>query len=454
MQRTAIGTAVVFWFALLGAVSAQVARPATNLTLVTDRPQAVYSAGEKVGFVVAVDEGGRPVHQGKVAYRLTIDGAKQLASGTVDLSETGAVIHGSLSEPGFLQCQVMYRSGTKELLSGLAAAAVDPKKIPPSLPVPEDFDEFWRQQKARLAAVPLRPVLTPVAAADRTVECFDVQTPCVGPEPMSGYFSRPKGARPRSLPAVLFVHGAGVRSSILGGAAATAHAGALAMDINAHGIPNGKPAEYYEQLSQTTLKGYPARGREHRETCYFLGMFLRLVRAIDFLTRQPEWDGAVVAVSGASQGGGQAIAAAGLDPRVTFISSGVPAICDHSGGAIGRINGWPKLVPNGPDGKPDAKILEVARYFDGMNFATRTKAEAIFSVGFIDVTCAPTSVYAMYNNYSGPKQMIEKPLMGHAQPRDVSEAMHKALWEHIRRMKEEKSKGMSLSALGNNSHNL
>ena len=303
------------------------------------------------------------------------------------------------------------------------------------MPVPDDFDAFWSEQKAKLAAVPIKPALTPVAWADKKVECFDVQVPCAGGMPVSGYFARPRGAKPKSLPAILYVHGAGVRSSVLGAAAGAARAGALGMDINAHGIPNGKPASYYEELSRTSLSGYTTRGRESRDTCYFLGMFLRLVRAIDFLTSQPEWDGVVVAVSGASQGGGQAIAAAGLDPRVTFFASGVPAICDHTGSAIGRINGWPKLVPNGPDGKPDPKILQAARYFDCMNMATRAKAEAIFSIGFIDVVCPPTTDYATYNNYAGKKQVINKPLMGHAQPGDISQAFDKALWEHIRRMK-------------------
>jgi cephalosporin-C deacetylase-like acetyl esterase len=167
-------------------------------------------------------------------------------------------------------------------------------------------------------------------------------------------------------------------------------------------------------------------------------MFLRLIRAIDFLTSQPEWDGVVVCVSGASQGGGQSIAAAGLDPRVTFIATGVPAICDHSGQAVGRINGWPKLVPNDATGKPDPKVLQESRYFDCMNLATRAKAEAIFSVGFIDTTCPPTSVYATYNNYAGKKQILNKPLMGHAQPHEVVEVFHNVMWEHIRRMTTEK----------------
>lgn len=438
MRRLTCCWSVVLWFGLCGVVLAQAAEPKFKLSVATDRPDALYGLGDKVGFVVTLEADGRPVREGQVTYSLTIDGAKQVAADTLKLDQERPVIQGSLAEPGFLLCRVTYRVGPKQTLSGLAGAGVDPLKIPPSLPVPDDFDEFWSQQKVRLKAVPMKPALTPAAWANKSVECFDVRVPCEGSAPVSGYFARPKEAKPKSLPAILFVHGAGVRSAILGAAAGAAREGALGMDINAHGIPNGKPAKYYEELSRTTLKDYRFSGRESRETCYFLGMFLRLIRAIDFLTSQPEWDGVVVCVSGASQGGGQSIAAAGLDPRVTFIATGVPAICDHSGQAIGRINGWPKLVPNDAAGKPEPKALQAARYFDCMNLATRAKAEAIFSVGFIDVTCPPTSVYATYNNYAGKRQILNKPLMGHAQPSEVGQVFHQAIWEHIRRMKAEK----------------
>ena len=65
-------------------------------------------------------------------------------------------------------------------------------------------------------------------------------------------------------------------------------------------------------------------------------------------------------------------------------------------------------------GWPDAKVLETSRYFDAMNFAARTKADALVSVGFIDGICRPTSVYAAYNDLPGKKEMLNKPLMNHA----------------------------------------
>jgi cephalosporin-C deacetylase-like acetyl esterase len=229
-----------------------------------------------------------------------------------------------------------------------------------------------------------------------------------------------------------------VRTSNRGGTLEWAQKGFLAMDINAHGILNDQSDQFYNDLANGELKDYPFRGRESRETVYFLGMFLRELRAIDFLTAQPEWDGRTVVLFGGSQGGAQAIVAAGLDSRVTFFAALVPAMCDHTGGAVGRISGWPKLVPTGPDGKPDAQVLQVARYYDAMNFATRTKAAGFVTVGFIDTTCPPTSVYAAYNAIRGEKEIFNDPPSTHAISPKSLQAARDAVLKHVEAMKQRK----------------
>lgn len=263
------------------------------------------------------------------------------------------------------------------------------------------------------------------ATADR-IECgiedidfFDVKVSSVDQIPVSGYLAKPKGASAGSLPAVLIVHGAGVRSA---GRDVASHAqhGLLALDINAHGIPNDRPAEFYESLSAGDLRDYRSRGREHRETIYFLGMFLRVKRALDYLASQPEWDGKILVCRGSSQGGAQAIAGAGLDGRVTGLIAGVPAMCDHTGSVIGRASGWPKFVLPTDSEAVRNRVIEASRYFDMVNFASRTDTEAIFSVGFIDGACNPTTVYAAYNNCTGRKEIINRPHMGHEAPEDIN----------------------------------
>ena len=431
--RIAVLTALFATQLLVGAHShaaEKAPEPKITIKVTTHRASATYRKRESVFFSIDVRKGDKPLSEGAVNYIINDEGPNQIRKGTLKLTGKPLKLEESMATAGFLRCVVTHQPKSGRAVRGIGAAAIAPLEIGLSLPVPDDFDSFWKKQKAALAEVPMESTLTPVEDADKSIEIFDAQIDSIGDVPVSGYFGRPKKAAKGSLPIVLWVHGAGVRSSSRGNAIKGAREGFLSMDINAHGIPNGKPGKFYSALSAGKLKNYRHEGREDRDTVYFHGMFLRIVRALDFLTAQPEWNGKVVAVIGHSQGGAQALVAGGLDPRVTFIGSGVPAMCDHSGRAANRINGWPKIVPMGKDGKPDPAILEAARYYDAVNFASRFKGEAILSAGFIDTTCPPTTCYAAYNQLKGRKHMIDKPQMGHAAPRDVQDAFWAAAKKH------------------------
>lgn len=411
------------------------APPTLALKVTTDRADALYHAGDTVTFTIeAKQPDGKPANDDATAVCvLSKDGVNPQLPQKIKLINGKGTITGTLNEPGFLLLRASI-----DKTSASAGAGFDPLNIKPSMPVPDDFDSFWAAQKAALAKVPVKSQLTPVVTNPvKDTEAFDVQVECVG-APVSGYFGRPLGAKPKSLPAILFVHGAGVRSSSLGSVAwSVREGGMLSLDINAHGIPNGKPASFYTDQANGPLKDYRFVGRDDREKNYFKGMFLRVIRAIDFLTSQPEWDGKTMIVYGSSQGGFQAFAAAGLDERVTFICAGVPAGCDHSGVVVNRVNGWPKLVPNNADGKPDAAALHTARYFDNVNFATRAKCKgAAVTVGFIDTTCPPTGVYAAYNALTIPKKIHADVLAGHTNTPAAMQFMTDAALAHVRAMRQ------------------
>lgn len=425
---------IAFMAAPLVALPAQdssVAAPAITLKVTADREDALYKAGETATFKIEAVQDGKPLGDGKIDCVFSKDGWQPRPSQTVVVKDGKATLAGKLDEPGFLLLRVKTGKTT-----ALAGAGYDPLQLKPSTPVPDDFDQFWAAQKAALANVPLKSMLTTVDAPAKEMEAFDVQIDCLD-KAVSGYFGRPQNAKPKSLPAILFVHGAGVRSSNLGNTQwAIKEGGMLALDINAHGIPNGKPAEFYTALAEGELKDYRSFGNKDREQCYFKGMFLRMIRGIDFLTAQPEWDGKTVIVYGTSQGGFQALVAAGLDPRVTFICAGVPAGCDHTGSAANRISGWPKFVPDNTEGKPDPLALETSRYFDCVNFATRAKCKgAAVTVGFIDTTCPPTSVYAAYNALPIPKSIHADVDAGHTNTPAATKFMQEAAYKHVREMK-------------------
>lgn len=406
---------------------AKKAVPDYTVAVAADRSDALYSIGQRVVFTITVTHRGQPAAASDAEWTLSKDGVSPTQRGKVRLQQGRGTVSGLLDEAGFLQCRVAVEI-QGEKLSGVAAAGISPLEIPPSAPTPEDFDAFWQAKKQALAAVPGKANLAPVASGRDGVEAFDLKVESLG-APVSGYFARPTGAKPRSLPAVLTVHGAGVRSAGLSTAMNWAREGALAIDLNAHGIPNGRDGSFYEALAAGELKDYRRHGLESRDRVYFLGMFLRLVRAIDFLTNQPEWDGRTVVVSGSSQGGAQAIAAAGIDQRVSFFVAGVPAMADHTGSLANRIAGWPKFIAAGETSGAD--VVQVVKYYDAVNFAARAKAPGFFTVGFIDTTCPPTSVYAAYNALKAPKEIFNDITSGHTNTPAASAAMRSAVLRHL-----------------------
>lgn len=344
---------------------------------------------------------------GKLDYRFLWNSVKELHKGQVTMKNGTAEVSRELVEPGCLILEVT--SGDQKAEIGVTC---DPFAIEPSRPAPKDFDVFWEKEKAALAKVPMNARLVPVAEP-RTVnygpdvECFDLTLDCTGSKPVRGYYARPKKARSRSLPAFLSLHSAGVRDSNLQAAWHRAKLNHIALDINAHGLPNGKPNEFYSSQLAGPLSGYSSRGIESRDTFYFKGMYLRIVRAIDFLTAQPEWNGEVLIAAGSSQGGGQSLVAGGIDPRVTEIRAAVPAFCDFTGGEVGRQPGWPGWIAK------TEKARDTVSYYDACHFAAHFKGKADIVVGLVDHTCPPTGILAAFNQLAGEKSIVIQPTRGH-----------------------------------------
>ena len=231
--------------AVVAGTSLLAAEPAYRLQVATDRASAIYQTGETARFVITVTHAGEAVSTGTVSYAVddfVTDNPppNDYPRGQLELADKPPAVPVTSESPIFLRCVVRFQTPEGKKLMAAAGAGFSPLKIGPSLPVPDDFDRFWADQKKQLAEVPLDPKLTPVEQSDATIECFDVQVACLGGAPVSGYLGMPKDAKPKSLPAILWVHGAGVRSSSLGSAVKGAQAGMLSMDINAHGMGSGE----------------------------------------------------------------------------------------------------------------------------------------------------------------------------------------------------------------------
>ncbi|MDR0794683.1 MAG: acetylxylan esterase [Tannerella sp.] len=85
-----------------------------------------------------------------------------------------------------------------------------------------------------------------------------------------------------------------------------------------------------------------------------------------------------------------------------FLAAQYPALCDFAGYLNNRAGGWPRYFRNA---KPKPGEIETLAYFDVVNFARRVKVPGWYTLGFNDVTCPPTSMYAAYNVIPGTKDL-------------------------------------------------
>jgi cephalosporin-C deacetylase len=392
-----------------------------QISVAPDHADWTYAPGEPVKFTIDVTRDGQPVADASVSYEV---GPEMLPATkrTVTLSGGSAVIDGgTLDVPGFLRCTVTVEADGKTY-KGLATAGFSPEKIKFTQTEPPDFDAFWDAGKAELAKVPLDPQLTPLPdSSNDKVAVYHVSFRNIGGTPWNNLYARVYGIlcvpkAPGKYPAVLNVPGAGVRP--YSGNRGLAERGVITLQIGIHGIPVNLPKELYDQLGAGALNGYNVFNLDNRDAYYYRRVYLGCVRANDFLTSLPEYDGENLVVMGGSQGGQLSIVTAALDPRVKALAAMYPAYCDVTGYLNGRAGGWPHMMRPSSNGTPSRHAtpekIAVTSYYDVVNFARRLAVPGHYSWGYNDVTCPPTSIYAAYNVITAPKFLTVAVEAGHA----------------------------------------
>lgn len=419
------------WLACAGAMAlAQTQVGRIEVLVAPDRPDWVYAPGEKVTFLIRAVRNGSDVVGAQVTYSV---GPEMLPPTVTQSSVVGRdglrVDGGTLAAPGFLRCLVRVQEDGYTY-QGLATAAFAPEKIQPVVRDPEDFDAFWQSAREDLAKVPLdaRRTLVPELST-ATVDVYHVSLQNVGRARVFGMLAEPKA--PGKYPAILGVPGAGV--SKIPPMIELAEKGAITMAIGIHGIPLTLDPGVYTALGSGALNGYWAYNLDSRDRYYYRRVYLGCLRANDYLTSLPSWNGRDLAVTGGSQGGALSIVTAGFDPRVKALAASYPALADMAGYTEGRAGGWPHVFrASGANSQRTKEKLETAAYYDVVNFARRVKVPGIYTWGYNDQTCPPTSMYAAYNVIPGPKQLVLALETGHGRVPEQSDRLNRWLENFIR----------------------
>lgn len=283
---------------------------------------------------------------------------------------------------------------------------------------PADFEVFWQRTLHAARQFPLNAKFEPIDAGLRLVETFDVTFSGYHGQAIKGWLILPK-TRTAPLPCVVEYIGYGGGRGLpvdwlLWSNAGYAH---FVMDTRGQGSVwrTGDTPDPEPDGGNPQVPGFMTRGVLNPETYYYRRVFTDAVRAVDAARSHPAIDPKRMVATGGSQGGGISLAVAGLVADLSAIMPDVPFLC-HYRRATEIIDTHPynEIVQFCQRHRDKIEtVFNTLAYFDGLNFASRAQCPAFFSVGLMDEVCPPSTVFAAYNHYAGPKQIKVWPYNHH-----------------------------------------
>lgn len=381
----------------------QNSRESISIMVAPEKQDRNYETGEEVIFRFYIFQYGQRLENTTVRYEIMPEQMEVREQGKIFLENgEGSIRTSGLDEPGFLRCYIFLEKDGVEY-SNYATAAFDPGRIKSFTTMPPDFLEFWNGRIAELRASPLELQTELIPESSRgSVNTYHVRFRNL-PGHIYGILCIPK--KPGKYPALLRVPGAGVRP--YSGEIERAEKGMITLYIGIHGIPVNLDPELYESLAQGALSKYKYMNVNDRVEFYYHRVILGCLRAVDVIFSLDEFDGENLVIYGGSQGGGLSIITAALDKRIQGLAVFYPAMCDLFAYKYGRAGGWPHFRNSVFSDNPAS--CETLQYYDVVNFARLIRVPGIYSWGYNDHVCPPSSMFAAYNEIKAEKTLYTVP---------------------------------------------
>jgi len=286
----------------------------------------------------------------------------------------------------------------------------------PELASPPDLGQFWSTTLAESRALARPPLFSKVGTRLVLVDAFDVTFSGFAGHPVRGWLHLPANLD-HPVPAVVRFqgYGGGRGSALEVSAWALAGYASFVMDTRGQGSSWSSGDTPDPVGSAPAHPGFMTRGILDPEEYYYRRLYTDAVLAVDAVAAHPLVEPGHVAVTGASQGGGLALSVAALAPQVWAALADVPFLCDFARATqIADTDPYTEIVRYLRAHRDHTStVFSTLAYFDAARLVRQATAPALFSVALMDKICPPSTVYAAYNNYAGPKRIVEYPFNDH-----------------------------------------
>jgi len=286
---------------------------------------------------------------------------------------------------------------------------------------PSDFDAFWAETLAETRRHPLEVTIEPRPTRLTAIDVFDVTFRGFGGTPIHAWLRIPHGVT-APLPGLVQFFGYGNGRGHALRDLRWAAAGYAHLVVDARGQGHGDTDDDHPD-GGPSAGGFLTRGIRSPHEYYYRRVYADAVRAVEALRSLDLVDPTRVGTVGASQGGGIALAIAGLVPDLAVAIVQAPFLCELDRAAdLSDEHPYALLTQYFADRRLDtAAALATLRYFDGVNHAKRATAPALLSTGLRDGIAPPRTVLPAFTAYAGPKQIVLWPYNGHEAGGDLDE---------------------------------
>jgi len=274
-----------------------------------------------------------------------------------------------------------------------------------------DFGEFWAEAVSKVEGVRLEVSDDIIGYPLAGVEVHDLRFAGLDGTSVAAWYLRPTQVAEPCPVVVQFHGGNGSRGRPVDHAKwLLAGYAVVTMDFRQQGGTTGSRTPMDRCGNSHWICGNLDQPHNH----YLYHAWTDALLSVRVAETRPEVRADQVIVSGSSQGGGTAMVAAALNPRVALCLANVPSFCwwekrvQDGTACAGTIAEYLRRYPDAA-----ACVFRTLSYYDVLHFADRIRCPFLGSCGLKDMSTPPDCVFAGFNKVGSEKQIEVYPFGGH-----------------------------------------